>query len=147
MLQTEHLQLVLREGENEGTVLQMPAVLLESQLLYQCQEKYLCLETCPLSVVLVMEQAGPEVETGLVADLPLGQELSLAAASLHLPHLLTHNRHLISASLIAMYILPMCRPEACTQNQAIMNEIKYFEVLFRSQCKLRKTMKNLSQHS
>jgi hypothetical protein len=104
--QTEHLLLVLREAENEGTVLQMLAVLLESQFLHQCQGRYLWLEMCSLSVVLAMEQAGLQVETGLVADLLLGQELSLAAASLHLPHLLTHNLHLISVSPISMYILP-----------------------------------------
>jgi hypothetical protein len=46
------------------------------------------LELYTLSVVLVMVQAGLEVETGLVADLLLDQGFSLAAALLHLQYLI-----------------------------------------------------------
>jgi hypothetical protein len=113
------------EGENEGTVPQMLAVLLESQFLHQCQERYLCLGMWQLSVVLVMVQAVLEVETGLVADLLLGQELSLAAASLHLTHLFTHNLHLTSASTTSMY-MAVCHLEAHMKYQIIMNGRKYF---------------------
>jgi hypothetical protein len=56
------------------------------------------LELNLLSVVLVMEQAGLEVEIGLVADLLLDQEFSSAAASLHPPHLLRYNLHLFLTS-------------------------------------------------
>lgn len=134
MQQTGHLLLVLRKGENEGTALQMLAVLPESQYLHRCQGMCLWLEMCPLSVGLVMEQADLEVETGLVADLLLGQELSLAAASLHLLHLLTHNLHMISPSPISIYkyifypclhIMAMCQMEACVEYQTVMNWKKY----------------------
>jgi hypothetical protein len=80
--QTAHLLPVLRKGEDEDLALYLAAVLQESPFPLQCQERCWWSELCLPPAVLVREQAGLEVGTGLVADRLPDREFSSVAALL-----------------------------------------------------------------